>query len=413
MIASLIWILWPTLYALGAMGVGWAASTNESVTLLILSIIGGCLLPLRGIWYILLARKKGTPLRARMLAQTLIELLLVPVIVFLPRLSYDLFVAFLILYTSFYTGMQTVNAVVYRRNRVISNFIPALSQALLFGHLFVALLVLPADIRRSFVMSLSGFLLSVLGHSYLCDWLATTIKSKEVAQVFRRISLTLPAFIGLGVPSRLLDTLRHQDDVFATDAQILFNYGRGGLGIAGHCELCIDGRTYTYGNYDPSSRAVFKTMGNGILFRAERERYLSRLCAEGRTVVAFGLTLPPEQLAALRQSLAHFHETLVPWEAEARNTPPGEYIHRMANTLCPEIYRVTDGRFKTYFLPTINCVTLTAYLLQATDAGNLIGSDIYTPGAYMDAIYRLYCTDNSTVTALCTFTAARKENTEA
>ncbi|MBE6792068.1 MAG: hypothetical protein E7534_01025 [Ruminococcaceae bacterium] len=407
MLPSLFWLLWPLLYACGAVGVGWAASSDEAVTLQLLSVLAGCLLPLRGIWYIFLARKNGTPLRLRMLIQTAVEILLVPIIVFLPHFSYDAFVIFLVLYTSFYGAVQTVNAVVYARGRAFSHFIPALCQAILFFHIFAGLLLMPDEVRRPFVISLSGFLLSILGHAYICDWLAVVVKSPRAARVFRKISIAMPGFVGLGVPSRLLDYLHGtdtpDDDDAPTDAQVIFSYGQGGLSIAGHCELCVDGKTYSYGNYDTPSQAVLNTLGNGIVFRAEKARYIDFLRSEGRTVVVFGLKFSDAQRAQFRETLKAVDRSLISWQDEATSTPPDTYIHRVVSALDAAVYRIDEGQWQTYFLPTINCVTFTAHLLGGTDAGELAGADIYTPGAFMDALHRLYLAENSTVVSLKTY----------
>ena len=394
---SLFWLIWPLLYATGALGMGVAAFGNNITVLSALTFLAGCVLPLRGIWYIVLARRGGTPLRARMLIQTVLEILLVPVIIFLPQISYRSFAFFLLLYFSFHAAVQGINAVIYGRNRVTQYFIPALCQSALFSSLLIGLVLLPSDLCQRIVLDGSGLLLSLLGHTYLCDWMAVTVKNKRVAEIFRKISVTMPGFSGLGVPARLLDTLHNDAPAERPDAEVIFNYGKHGKGIAGHCELCVDGKTYTYGNYDPDSRSVFNTMGNGIVFRADKERYLAFLLSLDRTVVVYGLKFDVKQRRRFKRNLRRFNRSLTPWHQQVVHIAPNEYIHRVLSELDADVFRIQAGRFKTYFLPTINCVTFTGSLLRGTAAGNVVIPGVYAPGSYMEALHRLYVAGNDIV----------------
>ena len=49
---------------------------------------------------------------------------------------------------------------------------------------------------------------------------------------------------------------------------------------------------------------------------------------------------------------------------------------------------MTDGPFRTYFIPTINCVTITNSILGHTDLGSALMPGVKTPGAYMDMLDR-------------------------
>lgn len=406
MIFSIFWLLWPVLYAAGALGVGTAATTYEAAIVHFISILAGCLLPFRGVWYIVLAKRNGTPFKPRMLVQTVFETALVPIILFLPRFSYRAFSVFLLIYFSFHAAVQGINAFIYLKNRVLQFFFPAFFQSIAFTLFFVGIIFLPEGIRYRSVMAGSGALLSMLGHIYLWDWLSVVLKNDRAAGFFRKISVTMPGFSGLGVPFRLIETLKSEKDATPHDAEIIFNFGKSGTSIAGHCELCIDGRTYTYGNYDPDSRFILKTMGNGILFRADKQKYIDFLTKEEhRTVIIYGLLFSRRQKKRFKKNIAHFESLLIPWEDEAANTPPDEYIHRIKTELDADIYRINEGRFKTYFLPTINCVTLTGNLLSGTTAGKVVIPGVYTPGAYMDALHRLYVAGDDVVVSVNTYNA--------
>lgn len=405
MFYSLFWLLWPILYATGIMGASAAFISDRAAIINIVHVAAGILLPLRGIWYIILAKKNSAPIRPSMLVQTILESAVAAVIIFLPSVSYPAFLVVAALYSSFLFAVQGINAYIYRKSKSFQHFIPSISQCALFLHVFACILFLPDHIRHPFVMSSAGYLLSILGHAYLCDLLSVLIKNQRVSDIFRRISVTMPGFAGLGVPTRLIGTLRSHRSDKTPDAEIIFSYGTHMAEIAGHCELCVDGKTYTYGNYDPHSRAILQTMGNGILFRAQKQPYIDFLLAQKRTVVVYGLKLDRDQKKYFRHTLELFEKTLIPWQEEAENTPPDEYIHQVLQELDPKIYRINEGRFQTYFLPTINCVTLTGSLLRGTPAGSVVIPGVYTPGSYMDALHRLYLSGNDVIVAVDTYKA--------
>ncbi len=403
MFYSLFWLIWPVLYSFGVMGATAAAISDEASLVYIVNAAAGIILPLRGIWYIILAKRNNTPLRPKMLVQTMMELTLALILIFLPGISYPAFLLFLCLYCSFHAAVHGINSYIYGKNKVFQYFIPSISQAELFLLIFMGILFLPDNIRYRFVMGGTGYFLSILGHAYLCDWLSVVIKNRRTAEIFRKISVTMPGFAGLGIPTRLLGTLRDHKTNKKPDAEIIFNYGKYGKGIAGHCELCVDGKTYTYGNYDPDSRAILNTMGNGIVFRAEKQQYIDFLVEQDRTVVVYGLKFDRDQRKYFRHTLELFEKTLTPWQEEAENTSEDEYIHLVLDRLNADVYRINEGRFKTYFLPTINCVTLTGSLLRGTPAGNVIIPGVYTPGAYMDALHRLHLAGDDTVVSINTY----------
>ncbi len=403
MLFSLFWLLWPILYATGIVSASALAVYDEALLVHIVSIAAGCLLPLRGVWYFVLARRRKTRLRPSMLVQTVLEIILAMVIIFLPSFSYKAFLVFLALYFSFYTAVQGINSFIYGRNRVFQLFFPSLCQAILFSQLFLGVVILPNDIRDSLVVNGSGYLLSMLGHAYLFDWLSVVVKNKKVSEVFRKVSVVMPGFSGLGTPSRLLYTLPSAPTDITPDAEIIFNYGKNGKGIAGHCELCVDGKTYTYGNYDPDSRSILKTVGNGIVFRVDKQRYMQFLLEQQRTVVVYGLKFNAQQHENFLNRISDLEQSLVSWQEKALSAPEEEYIYQMVKQLGADVYHINKGRFKTYFLPTINCVTLTGSLLKGTAAGNIVVPGVYTPGAYMDALHRLYMARNDVVVSVVAY----------
>lgn len=136
----------------------------------------------------------------------------------------------------------------------------------------------------------------------------------------------------------------------------------------------------------------------GSSFSAPREPYL-RWCigTHHRRVISYSLRLPPAQAAQLRAELERFRQTLSPWQPEA--LPGGLLCRRLRRLGGVRFWRVQRGPYATYFIPTINCVSLTNELLEKTDIGRTVMLGLKTPGAYLDLLEREYLAGNPVVTA--------------
>ena len=89
-----------------------------------------------------------------------------------------------------------------------------------------------------------------------------------------------------------------------------------------------------------------------------------------RRVISYSLRLPPAQAAQLRAELERFRQTLSPWQPEA--LPEDCFAGRLRRLGGVRFWRVQRGPYATYFIPTINCVSLTNELLEKTDIGRTV-----------------------------------------
>ena len=103
------------------------------------------------------------------------------------------------------------------------------------------------------------------------------------------------------------------------------------------------------------------------------------------------------QAAQLRAELESFRQTLSPWQPEA--LPEDCFAGRLHRLGGVRFWRVQRGPYATYFIPTINCVSLTNKLLEKTDIGRTVMLGLKTPGAYLDLLEREYLAGNPAVTA--------------
>ena len=370
------------------------------------------LFPLRGIASFAAASHHRNRLSLTAFVLLLAELLSMIALVLLPYFSTKTFIVLLELYLSFTVTVKAVGTFLYAKQGQWSQFVPSVVVWVAGTQLFWFILFGDPQQKEGAVFFTCGFLLTVFGTGQLCDFISLVTRNRRVKGVLSNIRLALPDITGLLVPLRTAELLP-EETLCSTEAdptgqvEVLFQVSAKGIALAGHCELCVDGETYTYGAYDPDSARLFHTLGDGILFRAPREEYLTWCMEhERKKIISYTLKLNGEQETALRKQLAAFEEELVPWEPTLSPRAYASQVQKLGNV---RFYRVTKGRFRTYFIPTINCVSLTDHLLEKAGIGHAVIMGIKTPGAYMDHLERLYLTDKGTVTGRRVYTKAVRE----
>ena len=152
---------------------------------------------------------------------------------------------------------------------------------------------------------------------------------------------------------------------------------------------------------------VFHLAGDGIILRAERDRYIDYVVKHNKKVVfSYGLRLDEKQLEAVNAKLDELSAQLVDWSSNADELSPKEFARALHDALGADVFKVTGGDFRTYFAPSINCVQITDYLLRDTDIGRAVIPGVNSPGAYMELFSRLYAAQDSPVVSMRVYGAA-------
>ena len=373
MMTLLYLLLLPMLSGIGMLGLGPALMAGRAGAAHVVLLLSGLLLPLRGLMYLLLARRRGNRPGRMSVLLAAVELLLGAGLLLLPQLSVRLFAVVVAVYLTLLVTVEAVNAILYGRMRRWGVFFPAMAAAVGGTGLFVLIVFVPA-LRDAALRYTAALLLTVFGTGLVCDVLALTIRSHRVRRVLGSIRVALPDLMSLFLPQRTADVLPRAPlgpvpQQGTEEFELLFQTSAHGIGLVGHCELCFDGRTLTYGAYDPVHQRLLRTAG------ADRGA----------------------QAAQLRAELERFRQTLSPWQPEA--LPEDCFAGRLRRLGGVRFWRVQRGPYATYFIPTINCVSLTNELLEKTDIGRTVMLGLKTPGAYLDLLEREYLAGNPAVTA--------------
>lgn len=383
--------------------------TGRSEVFLILLVLVTQLFPLRGVAGFAAVSHHKKRITGTAFALLSLEIAALLVVCLVPYFSMKLFIILLEVYLSFIVVVNAIDTFLYGVQKQWPYFVSALVAWVVGANLFQLILFGDDGAREKAIFFACGMLLMVFGVGQLCDFITLVTRNRKLKGVLSSIRLALPDIMGILVPLRTAEllpeeVLRPSDRDRRGEIEVLFQFSNSGIALAGHCELCVDGKTYTYGTYDPTTGRFLGTMGDGIIIRAPRDKYLAYcMKTAGRKVISYTLTLNEEQKKALREQLALLEETLVPWEPQL---PENAFATKMQRLGDVEFYRITKGRYRTYFIPTINCVSLTDHLLEHAGIGHALIMGIKMPGAYMDHLERLYLTEKGVIAARRVYTEA-------
>lgn len=364
--------------------------------------------PLRAVAGFVTVRRKNRQISLTAVMLLLMEIGILAMLTVLPVLSQEIFLLLILSYISFIVAVKGIDIYLYAKARQWPFFVASVVTTVLGAELF-RLIALDPDGRRDQAVFLAiGILLMIFGTAQICDFMSLLVRNRKVHKVLRNIRLAMPDLTALLVPLRTAELLpREPLPPAGTDhrgqIEVLFQVSPHGISVAGHCELCLDGWTYTYGSYDPATQFVFRTVGEGILVKAPRDGYLSHcIRAHRKTVISYSLSLNEEQMELVRGQVSLLDQCLIPWEPQL---PAKCYASGLQKVPGLHFYRIVRGRYRRYFIPTINCVSITDYLLGETELGHAHIMGIKTPGAYMDHLERQYLADTGLVTDRRVYTA--------
>ena len=274
MMTLLYLLLLPMLSGIGMLGLGPALMAGRAGAAHVVLLLSGLLLPLRGLMYLLLARRRGNRPGRMSVLLAAVELLLGAGLLLLPQLSVRLFAVVVAVYLTLLVTVEAVNAILYGRMRRWGAFFPAMAAAVGGTGLFV-LIVFVLALRDAALRYTAALLLTVFGTGLVCDVLALMIRSHRVRRVLGSIRVALPDLMSLFLPQRTADVLPRAPlgpvpQQGTEEFELLFQTSAHGIGLVGHCELCFDGRTLTYGAYDPVHQRLLRTAGSSFPPHASR-----------------------------------------------------------------------------------------------------------------------------------------------
>ena len=298
-------------------------------------------------------------------------------------------------YQLFTGGISLVTWFLYRKNAIHPRLHHFFDAVWMIG--FGLYSISPFHDAANFELLLLGCYLLMLGASSLRDgFFFERIESNP--KLKRRMRMTLPIFVTALIPISTLRKLnewlsnhenqegevhseRKNDQV--VDLEIFVHTSETSFFLAME--------VISYGSYDPHSERLFGMVGDGVLFKANREKYIELCKRESqKTLFAYGLSLTEQQKAAIQDRLAEIEDLLIPWEPSSQlmKRREGEIKHTYSYQLKHEadaaLYKFSSSKFKTYFVLSTNCVLLADSIVGKAGTDILSPQGFIVPGTYQD-----------------------------
>lgn len=174
-----------------------------------------------------------------------------------------------------------------------------------------------------------------------------------------------------------------------------------GFETLGHVDISYKGKIYSYGCHDPKCRILGGCLGDGVLIEADEEAFLKQ-SSEGdhKSIISFGLRLTQVEKQQLEKNIHDLEKRTVPWHCQYEEDGKAQdYASRLYKKTHCRFYKFKDGKFKTYFVMTTNCVLLADSLVRTKDLQLLTLTGIITPGNYLSFLNTAYAQSNTKVVA--------------
>lgn len=308
-----------------------------------------------------------------------------------------------------------ITYLLYRQNKLKGGF-RYFFDTVLYGGIGLTTIFSPStDGRLQFLIV--GIYLILLGFSNVRDgaFFNTDLEQK---QLWRRIRINLPVIIAAFFPAEQLNRFNHllqgekrgyqkvysriQNDQKSVDLEVLVHTSDQNLfGMIGHVDICYQGKVISYGSYDVFSERLFGTIGDGVLFKVDKDAYID-LCKEEskKTLFGYGLSLTDAQKRAVEKRLAEIDELLAVWNpsAELKNNDH-TYAYKLRYELGAQLYKFKTSQFKTYFILSTNCCLLADSIIGQAGTAILDMRGIITPGTYQSYLQYEFESANDLVVA--------------
>lgn len=239
------------------------------------------------------------------------------------------------------------------------------------------------------------------------ELLGTDLDGKRVKQ---RIRFKPPVLLTALLPMQLLRIMDDPDEEAEVEKwtrketaienprpnlEIFLHLGKNVAFGMGHMDIALDGKTYSFGNYDSTANRLFGAFSDGVFFKADRDQYLKYVVKhEQRRLIGYGVVLSELQKAAVLDKINEFLNHSRRWVPSAEKTPFAKLMEQEAQA---EFYKISQGPFKTYNVLTTNCVAV-ANILSGSGGVDLMNPQgIITPGTYADFLDRQFLRRKSIV----------------
>ncbi len=270
-------------------------------------------------------------------------------------------------------------------------------------------------------MGSKSWLLAAAAGVYFCFYggisLLThlNLAKKEYGRKHTAVTVSLPVILNAFLPLRAYVSIHHllQDSNGLPlkaeephDLEVYLYLNGHGPESFGHLDIAYKGTIYSYGCHDPQNRKLMGTLGDGVLIQSDQRKFLQNaLDGEKKIVVGYGIRLNDTDRQKLEKRIAEMMARTVPWKclaeiAEEKHEDDSQihdYASRVYKHTHAKMFKFSQGKFRTYFVGSTNCVLLADELIRNPDLRLIDLNGFVTPGAYLSFLNTQYIAKGTAV----------------
>lgn len=361
----------------------------------------------------LVTKKYQKEKKTGIIIQILLNITISFIFIIIPNIPLSIFSIIFGLYILFNSVVKIINYIILKKNKVKGR-LPELIIFIFYLSFGLSCILLPL-VRIDTIITIISIYFILLGISHITDFIFQIIPTHKKNSLKRKIKFTLPVFLSVLIPHSILQKINKNIKVEQTtkkeisknakpDIEIFIHVTKDGFGAMGHADLYFDGQIISYGNYDYNSIRMFESIGDGVLFTTQNKEKYIEFCKKNskKTLFGFGLKLTDKQIIAVRKQINKIKENTYYWDtpstlAKQKPSKKDFYAVRLYRETKANFYKFKEGKFKTYFVLSTNCVLLVDSILGASGTDILKINGIITPGTYYDFLATEYVKKNSNV----------------
>lgn len=330
----------------------------------------------------------------------------------------EMFMRFTIVFYGWWLLLEAwicfVNFHVIRQDRLkggVTQFLKGLFN-LLFGFFFV---LGPSITEKGSLLTLiAGFYFLFYGFISFIQCLRLNHPDSLLAKK-TNWTFSLPVLVNAFLPIRTYvsiramqrqEGIRPQHKKEKVDLEVFIYLKGSGFEQLGHVDIAYGDTIYSYGCHDPKTWKLGGTLGDGVLIQVDRKRFLQQGVDEnGKVILGYGIRLNEKEKEMLEDRISSLLARSTPWLPVAEQNialhknvyEPMDYPSRVFRSTGANFYKFQQGKFKTYFVASTNCVLLADELIRCKDLRLIDLGGFVTPGAYLSFLNNEYLLKKGTV----------------
>lgn len=289
-------------------------------------------------------------------------------------------------------------------------------------YLILNLFILFSHYGFEILAVLSGAYLVFFSLSYLYLAIKYLISKKDHST--SSFIVTLPTFLTAFLPGAIFrdyNMLIRTDPALILDLQkpldepepdvIIYIHTRPGfVRDLGHCDICVDGVVYSFGDYDRSSWRLGGYFSDGVMAIIDPQKQIKMALGDNKKILlAYGLSLTPEMKQQIKDELNSIMSKSYRWKCKAELATPEEIkknpkeFQDSGSQMYLEsgavFYKFKEkSKYRIYCGTNMNCATLVNDVIAKIGLHLFRFTDIISPGNYFEFLDELYLMPNTIVT---------------